>query len=180
MSDKNKGSAREYIESYINEQTENDYLLKEQPRYDPTKPMPEAPSMKEKEQEQPKEQPTPAQFNRHAATVNPISTGSSEDQLPSTALLTSREQRNEIHDAALTVCADLHENLMTCFQHGSWWDKAKMCEEQKQKFWKCFNAQKQFFKDVGYKAPMNTEKEDAKILVGAYKLREKLDEKTRS
>lgn len=142
MSDKNKGSAREYIESCINEQTENDYLLKEQPRYDPTKPMPEAPSMKEKEQEQPKEQPTPAQFNRHAATVNPIRTGSSEDQLPSTALLTSREQRNEIHDAALTVCADLHENLMTCFQHGSWWDKAKMCEEQKQKFWKCYNAQK--------------------------------------
>ncbi|CAO3672902.1 unnamed protein product [Rhizopus stolonifer] len=52
-----------------------------------------------------------------------------------------------------------------------------MCEEQKQKFWVCYNAQKRFLKDVGYKAPVNTEKEDARILVAAYNLRDKMDEK---
>ncbi|KAG1172333.1 hypothetical protein G6F70_004881 [Rhizopus microsporus] len=169
----NNNKAREFIETYVNQSTdEQDYLLKEQPRYDPTKPIPNVKIEEQKKEQLPEK--TESHFNIHAQTVNPISTDSSDK--PSMEIYTSsREQRNEIHETALTVCADLHENLMTCFQHGSWWDKAKMCEEQKQKFWACYSAQKQFLKGVNYKGPGNTEQEDARILVGAYKLRDKLE-----
>ncbi|KAI9497134.1 hypothetical protein BDB00DRAFT_805121 [Zychaea mexicana] len=52
------------------------------------------------------------------------------------------DQKKEIHEAALDNCADLHSELLTCFKDGSWWDKAKMCEHQKQKFWDCYKKQK--------------------------------------
>ncbi|ORE14318.1 hypothetical protein BCV71DRAFT_155634, partial [Rhizopus microsporus] len=120
----NNNKAREFIETYVNQSTdEQDYLLKEQPRYDPTKPIPNVKIEEQKKEQLPEK--TESHFNIHAQTVNPISTDSSDK--PSMEIYTSsREQRNEIHETALTVCADLHENLMTCFQHGSWWDKAKM------------------------------------------------------
>ncbi|KAI9250321.1 hypothetical protein BY458DRAFT_524776 [Sporodiniella umbellata] len=182
MSDQST-TAREYVESYIQEyKNEQEYLLKEQPRYDPTQPLPEAPIRKEgQQQQQPETQPSkeqPSSFNMHAPTMNPIPSSEPVDPASLSAQLSSRAQRSELHNTSLTICADVHEELITCFQYGSWWDKAKMCEEQKQKFWKCYNAQKRFLKDVGYMGPNNTEKEDARILVAAYKLRDKMDGKT--
>jgi type IV secretory pathway VirB10-like protein len=157
----NQGSARDYIKSYVQESNTDDYLKQEQPRYDPTKPI-QSPQTAPVEQDQ---QPTaPAQasehFKVHLPTQNPIpsseSAATSADQEPrheqpqiTWTARDFKDQRNEIHETSLTICADLHEDLLTCFQHGSWWDKAKMCEEQKQKFWSCYNAQKVAFADFG-------------------------------
>lgn len=185
-------TARDYVESYVKEQSKDDYLTKEQPRYDPSKPVSQAQATPlEKE---PEAAPVKASdhYKVHLPTQNPIpsSTHNSsneptaadstqqEQQQPQGVQWAARdfkEQRNEIHETSLTVCADLHESLMTCFKDGSWWDKAKMCEDQKQRFWSCYNAQKKFLKEVNYKGPVNTEKEDNRILVEAYKLRDKLD-----
>lgn len=172
--------ARDYVESYVGEG--DDYLVTEQPRYDATKPISQ-PYTTPLEQEA---QPEPAQasdhYKVHLPTQNPIPSkeaNESPKQAPKEqvewAVRDFKDQRNEIHETALTVCADLHETLFTCFKDGSWWDKAKMCEEQKQTFWKCYNTQKRFLKDVNYKGPVTSHEEDNRILVEAYKLRDKLD-----
>lgn len=149
---KEQGSARDYIKSYVKEANTEDYLQKEQPRYDPTKPI-QSPQPTPVEQEPlPEPIQTSEHYKVHLPTQNPIPSNETNEpraeqqqqqtQQPVWAARDFKEQRSEIHETSLTVCADLHENLMTCFQHGSWWDKAKMCEEQKQKFWSCYNAQK--------------------------------------
>lgn len=149
---KEQGSARDYIKSYVKESNTEDYLQKEQPRYDPTKPI-QSPQPTPVEQESlPEPVQTSEHYKVHLPTQNPIPSNenkeskkpeqSQQPQQPVWAARDFKEQRSEIHEASLTVCADLHEDLMTCFQHGSWWDKAKMCEEQKQRFWGCYNAQK--------------------------------------
>lgn len=141
-------SARDYVESYVKE---DDYLVQEQPRYDPTKPVSQ-PNTTPLEQE-PEAEPAQASehYKVHLPTQNPIPSTTNSDATSTTttaepqiqwAARDFKEQRNEIHETALTVCADLHESLFTCFKDGSWWDKAKMCEEQKQTFWKCYNTQK--------------------------------------
>ncbi|KAI8986384.1 hypothetical protein BDB01DRAFT_834368 [Pilobolus umbonatus] len=174
-------SARDYIESYIEETNKSDdYSINEQPIYDPTKSVPSPPTSTDNHpvQEEKKIEPS---LNIHLPTINPISSEKKEqkDNTPVPEVTyTSRdfkEQRNVIHETALTVCADLHENLLNCFQNGSWWDKAKMCEEQKQLFWKCYNTQKTFLKEVDYKGPMNTDQEDNNILLAAFHLRTKQD-----
>ncbi|KAK4510221.1 uncharacterized protein ATC70_006393 [Mucor velutinosus] len=182
---KEQGSARDYIKSYVKESNTEDYLQQEQPRYDPTKPI-QSPQPTPVEQEPlPEPVQTSEHYKVHLPTQNPIPSNENtepraeQQQQPPQPVWAARdfkEQRSEIHETSLTVCADLHENLMTCFQHGSWWDKAKMCEEQKQKFWSCYNAQKKFLKEVNYKGPINTEKEDNEILLRAYKLRDKIDQ----
>lgn len=147
----NQGSARDYVKSYVKESDTDDYLQQEQPRYDPTKPI-QSPQTTPVEQD---EKPTTSaqasdHFKVHLPTQNPIPSSDrnndreSPSEQPQFAWTARdfKDQRNEIHETSLTVCADLHEDLMTCFQHGSWWDKAKMCEDQKQKFWSCYNAQK--------------------------------------
>ncbi|KAL7314260.1 hypothetical protein PS15m_005857 [Mucor circinelloides] len=184
---KEQGSARDYIKSYVKESNTEDYLQKEQPRYDPTKPI-QSPQPTPVEQE-PLSEPiqTSEHYKMHLPTQNPIPSNENKEpraeqqqqqqpQQPVWAARDFKEQRSEIHETSLTVCADLHENLMTCFQHGSWWDKAKMCEEQKQKFWSCYNTQKKFLKEVNYKGPVNTEKEDNEILLRAYRLRDKIEQ----
>ncbi|KAI9270969.1 hypothetical protein EDC94DRAFT_596681 [Helicostylum pulchrum] len=178
-------SARDYVESYVKE---DDYLVQEQPRYDPTKPVSQPKTTPLEQEPEAESVQASEHYKVHLPTQNPI---------PSTNNITSdetstttepqpqiqysardfKEQRNEIHETALTVCADLHESLFTCFKDGSWWDKAKMCEEQKQTFWKCYNTQKVFLKDVNYKGPVTTEQEDNRIMAEAYKLRKKLDQK---
>ncbi|GAN08873.1 hypothetical protein MAM1_0228d08390 [Mucor ambiguus] len=183
---KDQGSARDYIKSYVKESNTEDYLQKEQPHYDPTKPI-QSPQPTPVEQEPlPEAIQTSEHYKVHLPTQNPIPSSETKEprtekqqqqtQQPVWAARDFKEQRSEIHETSLTVCADLHENLMTCFQHGSWWDKAKMCEEQKQKFWSCYNAQKKFLKEVNYKGPVNTEKEDNEILLRAYKLRDRIDQ----
>jgi hypothetical protein len=144
----NKGSARDYVESYI--EKDDTYLSQEQPRYDPSKPISQ-PNTTPLEKE-PEAEPVKASdhYKVHLPTQNPISSSTEKEANAETTAqpqiqYTARdfkEQRNEIHETSLTVCADLHEDLMTCFKDGSWWDKAKMCEDQKQKFWSCYNAQK--------------------------------------
>ncbi|KAL0569900.1 hypothetical protein ABG067_009451, partial [Albugo candida] len=65
----NKGSARDYVESYIEKDA---YLSQEQPRYDPSKPMSQPNTTPlEKEQEA---QPVKASghFKVHLPTQNPI------------------------------------------------------------------------------------------------------------
>lgn len=149
----NQGSARDYIRSYVKEASlEDDYLKSEQPQYDPSKPIPSAPSVVD-EKAAPATTSTANQqqettFNIHLPTQNPIPSNENEQERiqerPAIQLTAGdfKEQRKDVHDTALTVCVDLHEQLLNCFQHGSWWDKAKMCEEQKQKFWHCYNNQK--------------------------------------
>ncbi|KAI8091314.1 uncharacterized protein B0P05DRAFT_526947 [Gilbertella persicaria] len=148
MSNK-QGSARDYVQSYVQESSlKDDYLKTEQPRYDPSKPIPTAPHHEPQEQQQQQQQQDSTSFNIHLPTQNPMPSGEydsdSVQERPQLTLTPSdfKEQRKDIHETALTVCVDLHENLLSCFQHGSWWDKAKMCEEQKQKFWHCYNNQK--------------------------------------
>ncbi|KAI8353215.1 hypothetical protein BD560DRAFT_408523 [Blakeslea trispora] len=179
----NQGSARDYVKSYVKDASlQDDFLKSEQPQYDPSKPVQPAPAVTDE-----KAIPTSTNnqpettFNIHLPTQNPMPSNESETEKAQdrpTIQLTPgdfKEQRKEVHDTALTVCVDLHEELLNCFQHGSWWDKAKMCEEQKQKFWHCYNNQKRFLKDVNYKSPLNTNEEDERILLAAYKLRNKLD-----
>ncbi|CAO3656105.1 unnamed protein product [Mucor hiemalis] len=151
-------TARDYVESYVKEESKDDFLTKEQPRYDPSKPVSTAQTTPlEKE---PEAAPVKASdhYKVHLRTQNPIpSSSNTESNTESTqqqqqqqqeqpqvqwASRDFKEQRNEIHETSLTVCANLHEKLMTCFKDGSWWDKAKMCEDQKQRFWSCYNAQK--------------------------------------
>lgn len=180
--------ARDYVESYVGES--DDYLKNEQPRYDANKPMVQ-PHTEPLEAEPPSEPVQASEhYKLHLRTQNPIASSTKqEDTTPNSTPTTEqdrepvvtwaardfKEQRNEIHETSLTICADLHENLFTCFKDGSWWDKAKMCEEQKQTFWKCYNTQKRFLKDVNYKGPVTSAEEDRRILQEAYKLRDKLD-----
>ncbi|KAI8643876.1 hypothetical protein BD408DRAFT_384641 [Parasitella parasitica] len=189
MSNNEQASARDYIKSYVKESDSEDYLQKEQPHYDPTKPIQSPQPTPVEQNPLPEHTQTSEHYNVHLPTQNPIPSNDNNDwkepktqqqqqeqqQEPIWAARDFKEQRKEVHETSLTVCADLHENLMTCFQHGSWWDKAKMCEEQKQRFWTCYNAQKKFLKEVNFKGPVNTEKEDNEILLRAYKLRDKID-----
>lgn len=148
----NKGTARDYVESYI-EKDKDSFLSQEQPRYDPSKPISQ-PQTTPLEKE-PESEPIKASdhYKVHLRTQNPIPNADKESTTEPTpqqqqkvelqwAARDFKEQRNEIHETSLTVCADLHQDLMTCFKDGSWWDKAKMCEDQKRKFWSCYNAQK--------------------------------------
>ncbi|KAI9475938.1 MAG: hypothetical protein EXX96DRAFT_540505 [Benjaminiella poitrasii] len=178
-------TAHDYIKSYVKDSNTEEYLKQEQPQYDPERPLhpPQTTPIADSNPSTTAASQKSDHYKIHLPTQNPISTTNEHSQeakhLPSQVVWTSRDikdQRNEIHDASLTICADLHEDLITCFQHGSWWDKAKMCEEQKQKFWNCFNAQKKFLREVNYKAPITTEKEDERILAEAYKLRDKIDQ----
>ena len=60
---KEQGSARDYIKSYVKESNTEDYLQKEQPRYDPTKPI-QSPQPTPVEQES---LPEPVQTSEHAS-----------------------------------------------------------------------------------------------------------------
>ncbi|KAI8888201.1 hypothetical protein K501DRAFT_240922 [Backusella circina FSU 941] len=193
MAEKSKPTARDYVESYINENDDltNDFLKQQQPRYDPTKPLDTPKQQQKEEQEESKLDPNvlaSEHYKVHLRTVNPIpsqeqATKTNEQQQQDQeqeqgpeVVWTSRDikhQRNEIHDTSLAICGELHDNLLSCFTNGSWWDKAKMCEEQKQKFWLCYNTQKKFLKQVNYKGPVNTQKQDDRILLHAYKLYDK-------
>ena len=153
MSDK-QGSARDYIESYIEKESRDSFLSQEQPRYDPSKPVTPLQTTP-LEKEQPVESAQVSEhFKVHLPTQNPIPSSSEEEKEPKEtqepqvqwAARDFKEQRGDIHETSLTLCADLHGDLMTCFKDGSWWDKAKMCEDQKQKFWSCYNAQKVFLR----------------------------------
>ncbi|KAG2209754.1 hypothetical protein INT47_001902 [Mucor saturninus] len=187
-------TARDYVESYVGES--DDYLKTEQPRYDSNKPMAQPHTEALEADPQPEPVKASDHYKLHLRTQNPIPSTEKNDTPATTTATTKtstaekkepvavewavrdfKEQRNEIHETSLTICADLHEALFTCFKDGSWWDKAKMCEEQKQTFWKCYNTQKRFLKDVNYKGPVTSPEEDRRILQEAYKLRDKLDAK---
>ncbi|KAI9026406.1 hypothetical protein CLU79DRAFT_45212 [Phycomyces nitens] len=148
----NKGSARDYVESYVKESQPDveGYLSEQQPHYDPTKAPAQA-SSSSKPDSSPA--PTPSQqFKLHLPTVNPIPTNENpkdEQKLKDQnnpkiewAVRDFMDQKREIHETALENCADLHQDLFTCFKDGSWWDKARMCEDQKQRFWTCYHQQK--------------------------------------
>lgn len=152
MSDNNnkdQTTARDYVKSYINNSNSAEFLEKEQPRFDPSKPVPSSQPEPVEEIKPKPVQDNSSHFNIHLPTQNPISNNENEKKQEPTAQQQqhwttrgAKEQRSEIHETALTVCADLNEDLMNCFNNGSWWDKAKMCEDQKQKFWNCYNSQK--------------------------------------
>ncbi|KAI8097341.1 uncharacterized protein BX664DRAFT_326161 [Halteromyces radiatus] len=184
-------SSRDFVESYVKDisQDTEAYLAQQQPNYDAAKTASIAtppPTQATKPDQQKEEiQPT-SQFSFHKATTNPMA--SENDSIPQQqqqqqqqepkVVWTVRDftdQRQEIHDTALVNCSDLHIDLMQCFQHGSWWDKAKMCEDQKQRFWKCFHSQKNFLKAANYKGPISTPEEDDTVLMQAIKLRDQQD-----
>ncbi|KAI8968312.1 hypothetical protein BDF20DRAFT_916857 [Mycotypha africana] len=198
MSNNNSNETREYVKSYIKNTYAQDILESEQPKFDPNRST-SAPPLTAKQQTDegdvssksnlPTQENISAHLNIHLPTHNPIPSSSTTNRSTDTvqnkkqdgnieytlSAQDFKEQRIEIHEAATTNCVDLQEELFQCFQHGSWWDKAKMCEEQKQKFWACFQAQKAFLKEVNYKSPFNTQEQDDRILARALKLREKID-----
>jgi hypothetical protein len=145
-------SSRDFVESYVKDisQDTEAYLAQQQPNYDaskattlPTPPPSSTPPPPKKDDTPPPSDPS-SHYAFHKATTNPIPASDATQQEP-TIVWTVRDvsdQRKEIHETALVNCSDLHVDLMQCFQHGSWWDKAKMCEDQKQKFWACFHSQK--------------------------------------
>ncbi|ORY91825.1 hypothetical protein BCR43DRAFT_527164 [Syncephalastrum racemosum] len=174
-----QGTAREYVESYVKEQDVQDYLSQQQPKYDPHKAQQQASETSRHEadaQERQRGQQKPhSSQSIHLPTVNPIPATDNqqtneeqrEEQQQPQIVWTYRDaadQRKEIHNAAQDNCADLHAELWSCFKDGSWWDKAKMCEAQKQKFWACYNKQKKFLKEANYKGPINVPEQDDKIL----------------
>ncbi|KAG0166999.1 hypothetical protein DFQ28_011709 [Apophysomyces sp. BC1034] len=183
-----KGSARDYVESYVQE-TRNDveeYLSSQQPQYDPhkTPATTESAQQQQQQQQQPmnnQKQERGSTYNLHQPTINPIPASdtkpTAENPKVVWAVRDFLDQKREIHETALGNCADLHSDLLTCFKDGSWWDKAKMCEDQKQKFWNCYNDQKKFLKTANYKGPISTPEEDTKILYDAINMRRE-EEKT--
>ncbi|CAO3588117.1 unnamed protein product [Absidia cylindrospora] len=191
-------TSREFVESYVKDisQDTEAYLAEQQPNYDASKTttMPTPPPMNDgstsSKKDDPRSEPPPdpsAHFAFHKTTTNPMESTSDysqqQQQQEPQVVWTVRDfsdQRREIHDTALVNCSDLHVDLMQCFQHGSWWDKAKMCEDQKQKFWSCFHSQKKFLKAANYKGPVSTPEEDDIILMGAFKLRDQLEKQADS
>ncbi|KAI7895065.1 uncharacterized protein EV154DRAFT_437355, partial [Mucor mucedo] len=121
--------ARDYVESYVGES--DDYLKTEQPRYDSNKPMAQPHTEALEADPQPEPVKASDHYKLHLRTQNPIPSTEKNDTPATTTAATTqttnfKEQRNEIHETSLTICADLHEELFTCFKDGSWWDKAKM------------------------------------------------------
>ncbi|KAL1915596.1 uncharacterized protein VTP21DRAFT_6720 [Calcarisporiella thermophila] len=115
-------------------------------------------------------------FTFHAPTLNPLSfrsdnsssqstssSGSTKIKLPMTEAESSI-QRREIYNAALANCAEKHEKLQQCFQNGKWWDKMRLCENERTDFWRCFHQQKKLLKALGFKLPNNTPEKDNEIL----------------
>ncbi|GAB5588249.1 hypothetical protein Unana1_03149 [Umbelopsis nana] len=167
-----KSNARDYVDSYVKDIKDDteEFLAQNRPAFDPKK----AASLPTAPQPAPSNN-TPESSPRnhtglHTPTHDPNFTSSDEprvEQQPPKVVWAMRDfldQKREIHASALDNCADLHSDLLTCFKDGSWWDKAKMCEKQKQRFWKCFHEQKSFLKDNNFKSPVSSEAEDADIL----------------
>lgn len=159
MADRNPGTAREYVESYVKDQDLDSFLSEAQPQYDPTKKAHGNASPQQRSEESTESEnktSLPLGYNRHRPTMNPMATGEEqqenkkekkEEEIPQRPKIMwvvrdFMDQKREIHEKAIDNCADLHVDLLTCFKDGSWWDKAKMCEHQKQKFWKCYQSQK--------------------------------------
>ncbi|KAI8059875.1 hypothetical protein BC940DRAFT_171357 [Gongronella butleri] len=185
-------SSRDFVESYVKKKDADtaSYLAEQQPSYDAKADTPLPPQQEDQQQHQQQQPPqedtassSSSFFSFHRATTNPIPSSSSspipeptqkEQNAPSKPVYAVRslaDQRQEIHDTALANCADLNVELLNCFQHGSWWDKAKMCEDQKQRFWACFHQQKKFLKDANYKNPISTPEEDDHTLMKALQSR---------
>ncbi|CDH60403.1 predicted protein [Lichtheimia corymbifera JMRC:FSU:9682] len=180
MADRNPGTAREYVESYVKDQDLDSFLSEAQPQYDPTKKAHANASPQQRSEESTESEnktSLPLGYNRHRPTMNPMATGEEqqenkkekkEEEIPQRPKIMwvvrdFMDQKREIHEKAIDNCADLHVDLLTCFKDGSWWDKAKMCEHQKQKFWKCYQSQKDFLKKANYKGPVSTPEHDKEI-----------------
>ena len=149
MTDRSTGTGREYVETFVKDQDLENYLSENQPQYDPNRSTPNvtpSPPVEKSSDESPKT----STFNFHERSKNPFSnekpTEVPQKQNTMWVVRDFLDQRREIHETAVDNCADLHADLLTCFKHGSWWDKAKMCEQQKQRFWKCYNKQKVIIK----------------------------------
>ena len=151
MSGRSSGTtSRDYVESFVKDKDLENYLSENQPQYDPNKTTPTI----EEQQQTPSEKTTsdskPSTFNFHERSKNPFANEqqqTKQQEIPEkqNVMYVVRDfldQKKEIHEIAVDNCADLHADLLTCFKDGSWWDKAKMCEHQKQKFWNCYNKQK--------------------------------------
>ncbi|KAF7731957.1 hypothetical protein EC973_007062 [Apophysomyces ossiformis] len=172
------GTARDYVETYVQENDDvEEYLSSQQPRYDPNKgPTKTGSSQRQTQPEVARDQTQEpkSSYNLHQPTINPMPTSDTAVKADKPNIVWAvrdfLDQKREIHETALGNCADLHSDLLTCFKDGSWWDKAKMCEDQKQKFWNCYNQQKKFLKAANYKGPISTEEEDTRILYDAINL----------
>ncbi|KAI7856309.1 hypothetical protein BDC45DRAFT_567352 [Circinella umbellata] len=173
MSDRSSGTTpRDYVESFAKDKDLENYLSENQPQYDPNK---STPTIEQQQQQTQSEKTTgdskPSTFNFHERSKNPFANEqqqTKQQEIPQkqNVMYVVRDfldQKKEIHEIAVDNCADLHADLLTCFKDGSWWDKAKMCEHQKQKFWNCYNKQKNFLKDSNYRGPDNTPEQDSKI-----------------
>lgn len=102
----------------------NDFLQKNQPKYDPSI------------------QVEKTQFNVEQPATPPVQTTKST-QISTETAQKVLAQRSIINSTALDNCEEFHIQLQECFLHGKWYDRAaRMCEPQKQKFWQCVNDQK--------------------------------------
>ncbi|KAJ2959997.1 hypothetical protein NQZ79_g4596 [Umbelopsis isabellina] len=174
-----KSNARDYVDSYVKDIKDDteEFLAQNRPSFDPKKaaslptpPQTQAPTLDSSEAE------ARNHAGLHKPTFDPKFTASDEPRKEDASAKPKEEpkvvwairdvldQKREIHATALDNCADLHSDLLTCFKDGSWWDKAKMCEKQKQRFWKCFHEQKGFLKENNFRSPISTEDEDDAVL----------------
>lgn len=140
MSDSQSGSARNYVESIVKDQDIEKLLSESQPQYDPKKPAP-APTSEPSFSQGSTEQPH-SERAFHRATFNPITPEDDNAQPQVAANWGPREflkQREEIKETAQLACADLEVELLDCFKTGHMWEKSNLCNDQRNRFWACFN-----------------------------------------
>lgn len=139
------GTARNYVESIVKDQDTETLLSESQPQYDPNK-KPAAPSSSSEPASQTSSTSTQKERTFHRATFNPIA---SEEVAADAATAPQADvqwgpreflkQREEIKETAQLACADLEVELLDCFKTGHMWEKSNLCNDQRNRFWACFN-----------------------------------------
>lgn len=79
------------------------------------------------------------------------------------AALQYKRQKGKVSAAAVFNCSDAEADLAECFTRGAWWDKASLCEEQKNAFWKCVDTNKNTLYELGYGVDGNTADQDEEL-----------------
>ncbi|CCG82801.1 Putative uncharacterized protein [Taphrina deformans PYCC 5710] len=99
----------------------------------------------------------------------PLNSASSTDEQSlgeelSRVISSSKSRKAQINAGAMFNCAIAEYELNECFTSGSWWDKSKLCEPQKNAFWDCLESNKKALKILGYAETGNTDAQNVKIL----------------
>ncbi|KAL1929009.1 hypothetical protein VTP01DRAFT_2068 [Rhizomucor pusillus] len=178
------GTARNYVESIVKDQDTETLLSESQPQYDPNK-KPAAPSSSSEPASQTSSTSTQKERTFHRATFNPIA---SEEVAADAATAPQADvqwgpreflkQREEIKETAQLACADLEVELLDCFKTGHMWEKSNLCNDQRNRFWACFNKCRDIMKEADYKGPTSNKKKDAQIFLKLMSISEQIREES--